>query len=129
FEVRPAAGSWFDRRAPALAVSPDGGTLAWSACEGATGTCGLFVRPIDRLDPVRLAGTDGAMAPFFSPDGRWLGFFADGKLKKVAVSGGSPITLADAPIAGGGSWSDDGRIVFSGLPAGGLSIASDQGGE
>jgi len=129
FEVRPTPGSSFDRRAPALAVSPDGRTLAWAGCDGATDVCGLFVRPIDRLDAVRLAGTDGAAAPFFSPDGRWLGFFADGKLRKVSVSGGSPVPLADAPVPGGASWGEDGRIVFSGLPAGGLSLASDQGGE
>ena len=129
FDVRPAMGSWFDRRAPAFAVAPDGGSIAWTACEGTSATCGLFVRPIDRLEAVRLAGTDGAGAPFFSPDGRWLAFFADGKLKKVAVSGGSPTVLADAPVAGGGSWNDDGEIVFSGLPAGGLAITSDQGGE
>jgi DNA-binding winged helix-turn-helix (wHTH) protein/Tol biopolymer transport system component len=129
FDVRPSAGSWFDRRAPAFAASRDGRAIAWAACEGVSGTCGLFVRPVDRLDPVRLAGTDGAEAPFFSPDGRWLAFFADGKLKKVAVSGGSPLVLADAPAPGGGSWNDEGEIVFSGLPAGGLAITSDQGGE
>jgi DNA-binding winged helix-turn-helix (wHTH) protein/Tol biopolymer transport system component len=129
FEVRPEAGTWFDRRAPALAVASDGRTLAWSACEATTGTCGLFVRQIDKLEPVRLAGTDGAASPFFSPDGRWLAFFADGKLKKVAVSGGSPIVLADAPAPAGGAWNDEGQIVFSGLPAGGLSIVADQGGE
>jgi serine/threonine-protein kinase len=129
FDIRPAAGSWFDRRAPALAVAPDGRSIAWTACEGSSATCGLFVRPIDRLDAARLAGTDAAEAPFFSPDGRWLAFFADGKLKKVAASGGSPIVLADAPVAGGGSWNDDGEIVFSGLPAGGLALTSDQGGE
>lgn len=129
FDVRPAAGSWFDRRAPAFAVAPDGRAIAWTACEGTAAACGLFVRPIDRLDGVRLAGTDGAAAPFFSPDGRWIAFFADGKLKKVAVSGGSPLVLADAPAAGGGSWNDEGEIVFSGLPAGGLAVTSEQGGE
>jgi len=129
FHVQPAAGSWFDRRAPAFAASPDGRAIAWAACEGSSGTCGLFVRPVDRFDGVRLAGTDGAEAPFFSPDGRWLAFFADGKLKKVAVSGGSPLVLADAPAPGGGSWNDEGEIVFSGLPAGGLAVTSDQGGE
>jgi serine/threonine-protein kinase len=128
FDLRPAAGSRFDRRAPAFAASP-GRAIAWTACDGTSGTCGLFVRPFDRLEPVRLAGTDGAEAPFFSPDGRWLAFFADGKLKKVAVSGGSPLVLADAPAAGGGSWSDEGEIVFGGLPAGGLAVTSDQGGE
>src|SRR5262249_6844161 len=129
FDVRPAAGSSFDRRAPAFAASPDGHSIGWTACDEASGTCGLFVRAIDRLDVVRLAGPDGAQAPFFSPDGRWLAFFADGKLKKVAVSGGSPLVLADAPAPGGGSWNDEGEIVFSGLPAGGLSVTSDQGGE
>jgi eukaryotic-like serine/threonine-protein kinase len=129
FDVRPAAGSWFDRRAPAFAIAPDGRSIAWTACEGISATCGLFVRPIDRLDAVRLAGTDAAEAPFFSPDGRWLAFFADGKLKKVAASGGSPTVLADAPVAGGGSWNNDGEIVFSGFPAGGLAVTSDQGGE
>jgi DNA-binding winged helix-turn-helix (wHTH) protein/Tol biopolymer transport system component len=129
FEVDPPAGSAIDRRAPALAVSADGRSIAWSGCEAATGACSLFVRQIDRLEPERLAGTDGAAAPFFSPDGRWLGFFADGKLKKIRVSGGAPVALADAPSPGGGSWSQDGRIVFSGLPAGGLAITSDQGGD
>src|SRR5262249_23222934 len=67
FHVQPAAGSWFDRRAPAFAASRDGRAIAWAACEGPAGTCGLFVRPVDRLDAVRLAGTDGAEAPVFSP--------------------------------------------------------------
>jgi eukaryotic-like serine/threonine-protein kinase len=129
FEFRPSVGSWFDQRAPALAASPDGQRIAWVACEGATDTCGISVRALDRLESARLAGTDGAQSPFFSPDSRWIGFFADGKLKKVALSGGAPVTLADAPVAGGASWGSDGRIVFAGAPAGGLSLASDQGGE
>ncbi len=129
FEVRPSAGSSFDRRAPAFAVSNDGRTIAWSACEGSTGACGLYVRRLDRLEPSQLAGTDRAVAPFFSPDGRWVGFFADGKLKKIALAGGAPTTLADAPSPGGASWNADGRILFSGAAAGGLSLASDQGGE
>jgi DNA-binding winged helix-turn-helix (wHTH) protein/Tol biopolymer transport system component len=129
FEVQPSAAMVFDRRAPAIDVSPDGRTIAWSACDANDGSCGLYVRQLDRLDPTRLGGTDGAMAPFFSPDGRWLGFFADGKLKKIAIAGGAPTALADAPAPGGASWNADGRIIFAGLPAGGLSIASDQGGE
>ena len=129
FEIRLATGFSFDHRAPALAVSPDGRTIAWSACGGTPPVCGLYVRPLDRLDASRLGGTDGATAPFFSPDGRWLGFFADGKLKKIAIAGGAPTTLADAPAPAGGSWNADGRIVFAGTPAGGLSIASDQAGD
>jgi len=128
FEVRPVDGSSFDRSAPPLAVSADGRVLAWSACDAASGACALYVRPVDRLDPARLAGTEGAASPFFSPDGRWIGFFADGKLKKIAASGGTPSIIADAPAPGGAAWDSNGRIVFAGLPAGGLSLVSDQGG-
>jgi serine/threonine-protein kinase len=128
FELRPADGTSFDTRAPALAVSADGSTLAWSACADDGAGCGLYVRRVDRLDAVRLPGSDGASAPFFSPDGRWIGFFADGKLKKIAAGGGAPAILADAAVSGGAAWSTDGRIVFAGTPAGGLSIVADQGG-
>lgn len=128
FELRAVDGTAFDRRAPALAVSADGSTVAWTAC-GADGSgCALFVRRVDRLEASRLAGSDGAAAPFFSPDGRWIGFFADGKLKRIAAAGGSPAILADAPAPGGATWGVDGRIVFSGSPAGGLAAVADQGG-
>jgi serine/threonine-protein kinase len=128
FEVQPADGTSFDRRAPSLAVSADGRVLAWPACEAASGTCALYVRPLDRLDVARLPGTEGGSSPVFSPDGRWIGFFADGKLKKIAASGGSPSIVADAPAPGGAAWGPDGRIAFAGAPAGGLSLVSDQGG-
>ena len=59
-----------------------------------------------------LPSTDGAAAPFFSPDGQWVAFFGGGKLKKVAVSGGAAVTLCDATNGRGGSWADDGSIVF-----------------
>ena len=128
FEVQPAPATRFDRSGPSLAVSADGRTLAWSACESTSGACALYLRPVDRIDPIRLSGSDGAVSPFFSPDGRWIGFFADGKLKKIAVSGGSATIIADAASPGGASWAADGRIVFAGLPAGGLAIVGDQGG-
>jgi serine/threonine-protein kinase len=128
FDVRPSDGTSFDRRAPSLAVSADGRVIAWSACEVTSGTCALFVRPVDHLDATRLPGTEGGASPFFSPDGRWIGFFADGKLKKIAASGGSPSIVADAPAPGGAAWGPDGRIAFAGAPAGGLSLVSDQGG-
>jgi DNA-binding winged helix-turn-helix (wHTH) protein/Tol biopolymer transport system component len=128
FEVRPPDGTSFDRRAPALAISADGRLLAWSACETASGACALYLRPVDRLQAERLPGTEGGASPFFSPDARWIGFFADGKLKKIAATGGSPSIVADAPSPGGGAWAPDGRIAFAGAPAGGLSLVSDQGG-
>ena len=107
FRVQPTAGTVFDRRAPALALSRDGRTLAWSACSSSSGTCELYVRPIDRLEATRLRATEGALAPFFSPDGPWIGFFADGRLKKIATSGGSALTLANAP--GTRRWPRGGR--------------------
>lgn len=129
FNVQPAAGTSFDRQAPSLAVSPDGRSVAWAACEDSSGACAIYVRAIDRLDSTRLVGTDGGSSPFFSPDGRWIAFFADGKLKKIAATGGSPLVIADAPAPGGGSWDPGGRIAFAGTPAGGLSVVSDEGGE
>jgi eukaryotic-like serine/threonine-protein kinase len=128
FDVAPVDGTAFDRQAPSLAVSADGRVLAWSACDTATGACALYLRAVDRLEATRVPGTEGGSSPFFSPDGRWIGFFADGKLKKIAASGGSPSIVADAPAPGGAAWSSDGRIAFAGAPAGGLSLVSDQGG-
>ena len=63
--------------------------------------------------PSQLPGTVGASQPFFSPDGQWIGFFAEGKLKKVAVTGGAAVTICDAPNSRGGAWGEDGDIVFS----------------
>ena len=127
FEIRTATGTSFDRRGPALAVAPDGRTVAWSACEVDAGTCAIYVRPIDRLVARKLAGTDGAMSPFFSPDARWIGFFADGKLKKIAAAGGPAFVLADATSPGGASWGSGGRIAFAGSRAGGISVVGDEG--
>src|SRR5688572_5238410 len=128
FEILLPPGISFDRGARSLAVSVDGRTIAWSACAANSGICSLYRRSVGRLDAVRLQGSENASAPFFSPDGRWIGFFADGKLKKIAASGGPPSVLADAPFAGGASWATDGRIAFAGTRAGGLSIVSDHGG-
>lgn len=72
-----------------------------------------FVRHLNQLKAAGLAGTGGASHPFFSPDGLWVAFFADGKLKKVSVTGGAPLTVCDAPNGRGGSWSEDGTIVFT----------------
>jgi serine/threonine-protein kinase len=92
-------------------LSPDGSLLAFVAQQG--GVRRLFVRKLDQLNATLLAGTDGAMSPFFSPDGQWLAFFSEAKLKKVAVTGGAVVTLSDAQTGRGGTWTDDGTIVFT----------------
>ena len=83
----------------AVALSPDGTHLAYVARQG--GTQQLYLRAMDSLEARPIPGTEGAMEPFFSPDGQWLGFFAGGKLKKVSVSGGAAVTLGDAAIPAG----------------------------
>jgi serine/threonine-protein kinase len=123
--IEPAAGTVFDSRASALAVSPDGLLLAWSACDSA---CRLYVRALDQLDPRAIPGTEDASAPFFSPDGRWIGFFAGGKLRKVAAAGGMPVVVTEAPQPFGAVWLPDGHIVFAASERGGLMRVSDGGG-
>jgi Tol biopolymer transport system component len=96
----------------AAALSADGTVLAFVA-QKRGGSPQLYVRRLNQLQAVLLPGTEDAISPFFSPDGRWIGFFAHNKLQKIAVTGGAAITLADAPSTRGGSWSEDDSIVFS----------------
>ena len=71
----------------------------------------LFSRRLDQASATELPGTEGAFSPFFKPDGQWVGFFAQGKLKKVSVEGGNATTLCDAPAGRGGSWGEDDHII------------------
>jgi serine/threonine-protein kinase len=73
----------------------------------------LFTRRLDQAEGVPLSGTEGAASPFFSPDGQWLAFSAGGALKKILVNGGTAIRICDALEMRGGSWGDDGNIVFT----------------
>ena len=108
-----------------LAISPDGKLLAYVA-QDATGTH-LFLRPLDAFESRKLPGTEDADAPFFSPDGQWVGFFAAGKLKKVSVDRGSSLTIANAN-AWGTSWGHDDEIVFARALNSGLWRVSADGG-
>jgi serine/threonine-protein kinase len=92
-----------------LALSPDGTRIA--VIEHTAGNYRLATRRLDESEFTPLSGTEGANMPFFSPDDRWIGFFADGKLKKISVGGGSAVTLCDAPDAKGANWGDDGAIL------------------
>ena len=111
---------------PATTISPDGSLIAYVATRG--GRPQLFVRRLDNPVPTPLPGTEDAISPFFSPDNRWIGFFAEGKLKKVSVTGGVPVSLCDAPIGFGASWGRDDLIVFAPASGSGLSRVSAAGG-
>jgi serine/threonine-protein kinase len=124
--LSPTPGTTFDPHPPAVAISRDGTRVAWSACDGQS--CQLYLRKLSQLDAAPVADTIGARTPFFSPDGRWLGFFADGRLKKIAVDGRSATTLADAPEPAGGTWLDR-EIVFAPSAFSGLVAVPVTGGE
>jgi len=108
-------------------ISPDGQQIAFVAVN-AEGKTLLWVRALDALAAQSLAGTEGASAPFWSPDSRTLGFFAGGKLKKIDVSGGPPITLCDAADNRGGTWNQDGLILFAPTNTSALQKVSASGG-
>ncbi len=116
----PARVVRFDITAPealsevgAPKLSPDGRAIAFNATD-AKGVTQIWLRSLDDLEPRPLPGTDGATRPFWSPDSRYLGFVAGGKLKKVPLAGGPPQTLADTPTGSDGSWSTTGVILFDG---------------
>jgi predicted Ser/Thr protein kinase len=109
------------------AISPDGTRLAF-AVRGTGGNEQLATRLLDQANVTLLPGTENAAAPFFSPDGQWIGFFADGKMKKISVQGGAAVTLCDAPGAFGASWGEDGWIIVTLTDTGGLSRVPATGG-
>ncbi len=112
-----------------IALSPDGGRLAFVAT-GADGKNLLWIRSLDALEARPLPGTEGAYAPFWSPDGHFLGFFAEGKLKKIEASGGPPQILCSltAIVGRGGTWNREGIILFASSPSGPLFRIPDTGG-
>jgi serine/threonine-protein kinase len=99
-------------------LSPDGMRLVFTSVS-ADAKNRLSIRRLDESRVTPLAGTEGAINPFFSPDGKWIGFLADNKLKKISVEGGSAVTLCDG-AGPGGSWGDDGNIVAPLSPSSGL---------
>jgi len=114
-----------------VAISPDGKRIAFPM-RGPGGKHQLATRLLDQATPTLLSGTDNAADPFFSPDGQWIGFTAEGKLKKISVLGGAALALCDANNMRGASWGEDGNIIATLNSAQGTSFLSrvpDGGGQ
>jgi hypothetical protein len=110
-----------------IALSPDGTTMAFVARDS-TGKSMLYVRSLNTMEARVLNGTEGAQRPFWSPDSRSIGFFADEKLKKIDITGGSALTLCNALATRGGSWNQHGVIIFSTFGDEPISSVSANGG-
>jgi serine/threonine protein kinase/Tol biopolymer transport system component len=112
-----------------IAISPDGTRVVYRGSTQMGGTSQLFLRQLDRYAVTPIRGTERGTSPFFSPDGAWLAFIAEGKLKKVELSGATPIVICDAPGAGhGGTWSSSDTILFAASGNLGLMKVSAGGG-
>ncbi|MDA2928116.1 protein kinase, partial [Acidobacteria bacterium AH-259-G07] len=121
-----APGRFRDGHTPNVALSPDGARVVFAAVRG--GIPQLYERPMDRLEATPMPGTEDGHNPFFSPNGQWVGFFADRKLKKVSLLGGRPQVLCEAPSSHGGTWGPDDTIYFSPSHNSALSKVSAAGG-
>ncbi len=115
-------------RGEAPQISPDGRHVVFSSTDRA-GTRGLYIRSLDVATPRLLPGTENGAQPFWSPDSRMLGFFADRQLKTVAIAGGTPTAIAQAGLPRGGAWSKDNLILFSQRPNAALVVVPASGGE
>ena len=124
FEVSPPEGSEFQLY---LAVSPDESRLAFTA-RGKDGLDRLYLRSMETGASEAVAGTEGALQPFWSHDGRSIGFFAQGKIKRVDLGGGGAQAICSVPELRGGTWGRDGRILFGITGSSGLWRVAAAGG-
>jgi Tol biopolymer transport system component/predicted Ser/Thr protein kinase len=130
FSLQAPEGTHFPwiRTQNLFAVSPDGQRIVFVA-RSANGRDNLWVRDLSQLSAVALGGTEGAAAPFWSPDGRSIAFFADGQLKRIDAAGGPSVTLCDAPPGyPSGSWGSQHAILFSGLTGDAVKVVAEGGG-
>jgi serine/threonine-protein kinase len=111
----------------AVALSPDGTRLVYVAIQGG-GQQQLYLRPMDSLEARPIPSTEGAVNPFFSPDGQWVGFYGGQKLKKVSLNGGAAMTLGAVVTPHGASWGSQGTIAFAPAGASVLQQLSEAGG-
>ena len=129
---QPAGFDFSPIMAGAPVLSPDGQQLAFGAVKHGVTFRGtestIFLLRFSTGESTPVAGTQGGIYPFWSPDGKYIGFFADGKLKKVPAAGGPAQTICDAPDGRGGTWNEQGTIIFAPRIAGPLQSVSDGGG-
>jgi eukaryotic-like serine/threonine-protein kinase len=110
-------------------LSPEGRYLAYVVgSAGDVGSFKLYLRFLGRLEDTPLAGTEAGYNPFFSPDGQWIGFVTPQALKKVSITGGTPLVLCPVALSRGASWGENGAIVFAPNPASGLMQLPAAGG-
>jgi Tol biopolymer transport system component len=128
FSVLPPEGVTLGANEEGFALSPDGRYLVFAATDD-TGKSNLFLRRLDSLEARALPGTEGTSYPFWSPDTRFVGFFAMGKLKKIDIAGGPPQTMCEGAGNRGGSWNRNGVILFAPDYNGPLYRVSATGGE
>ncbi|MBI3404869.1 MAG: serine/threonine-protein kinase [Acidobacteria bacterium] len=127
FSVPSPSGSGFVIESwPALALSPDGRLLVFST--GPEGKRQLYMRWMDRMDATPLPDTMHGVFPFFSPDGKWIGFVSEGKLKKIPIEGGPAVVLCDVGDMRGASWGEDDTIILTPTFTTGLSQLPASGG-
>jgi len=111
FSLAPPAEGTLDLQSVALLFSPDGTHIV--STNTVSGQSKLFVRSLTALTARPMEGTEGASDPFFSPDGKWVAYFANGLLRKAPIAGGAAETVCEATNPRGGVWSDDGTIIFT----------------
>ena len=127
-QINPPDGGQFGRLAtfsPGLALSPDGRMVVFEAI--VEGKRALWLRSLDDTQARLLTGSQNARWPFWSPDGKSIAFFSEGKLRRTDIAGGIPFAICDVPTTFGGSWAPDGRIVV-GIFAGALASVPASGG-
>ena len=122
----PAGDQFSNAGRHLVALSPDGTQLVYVANQR------LYLRALQQSEAVPLRGTEGTgtaagRSPFFSPDGQWIGFWQDGQLKKISITGGSPVVLCAAQNPWGASWAGDNTIFYAQGAAGIWRVSGDGG--
>jgi Tol biopolymer transport system component len=127
FAIAPPAGTSLNSNERTVAISPDGARIAISA--STSDGPRLYIRELNSANPILIPGAEGAADPVFSPDGRWLAFFAGGKLKKISLDGGAAVVIAEGINAAKGiSWGSDHNIYYTPSVNSPILRVSDSGG-